>query len=137
MTSLLPAYVVRRKVMFLHQSVCLSTLVGGEGYPIPGLDGGVPGVPPLDLGQGTPPGLGMRYPPDLGWGTPLWTWDQVPPPSPDLGLGTPPGPGTGYPVSPDLGPGTPPNLAWGTPPRSGTGYPPGPGTGYPPPIAST
>ena len=110
--------------MFWHQSVCLSTLVGGgtpsqvwlgvypipglaRGYPIPGLDG-VP--PPPDLGWGTPrPGTG--YPPGLGMGSPL-DLRQVPPL--DLGQGTPPRPGMGY----LPGPGT------GSPPRPGMGYPP-------------
>ena len=94
-----------------------------------------------------------------GWGTPLGTWDRVPPrpgtgyplgpgtgyPR-DLGLGTPcPGPGTRYPPPqtwdwdwvppPDLGLGTPWTWDW-VPPRSGTGYPPRPGTGYPPRIRS-
>ena len=52
-----PAYEVRGKVMFWHESVCLSTLVGG-GYPIPGR-----GVPPSGLDGG---GWGWRR----GWGVP-------------------------------------------------------------------
>ena len=87
-----PAYVVRGKVMFWHQSVCLSTLARGYpipglagGYPIPGLDGGylIPGLdrvpPPPQTWDGVPPpGPGTGYPPGPGMGSP-WTWDGVPP----------------------------------------------------------
>ena len=87
LTYLLPAYVVRGKVMFWHQSVCLSTFVGGGGgtpsqvwlggYLIPGL--ARRGVPHPRSGQGLPH-------PRSGWGTPQ-TWDGVPPQG--LGWGTP------------------------------------------------
>ena len=66
-----------------------------RGYPIPGLDGGGVHHPrsawaggggtwgiPLDqvrMGYPPPPGPGMGYPPDLGWGNP----------PPDLGWGSP------------------------------------------------
>ena len=71
--------------MFWHQSVCLSTLVGGGvphlrisvlvtgGYPISGLArGGTPsqGYPPDQVWMGYPPRAGMGYPLDLGPGTP-------------------------------------------------------------------
>ena len=95
----------------------MSTLVEG-GYPISGLDRGVPhprsrwgvprvphiqdwdrgevpphpsldGVPPIQTGIGVP-----RVPPSkTGWGTPIQTWDggvpRVPPPPSNTGWGTP------------------------------------------------
>ena len=93
---------------------------GQGGTPSQVCSGGTPwdGVPP-DLRWATPQTWDGVPPPDLGWGTPcqVWgvppgTWDRVPPPN--LGRGTPPKPGMGY----------PPDLGWGNPPGPGTGYPP-------------
>ena len=70
-----------------------------EGYPIPGVDGGVPRVPPdlVRMGYPPPPARpGMVYPPRPG-------------------MGYPPKPGTGYPPWPGMGV-PPPDLRWGTPP---------------------
>ena len=80
---------------------------------------------------GTPqPDLGWVYPPcpDLGWGTPIQTWDGVPPVQTWDGFtlpvqtwdGVPPCPNLGWGTShPDLGWGTPHlDLGWGTPPPS-------------------
>ena len=67
---------------------------GWRGYPIPGLDRGYLGYPPLwTWDRVSPPDLGWGTPLDLGWGTPPRPDTEYPPP--DLGLGTPPG--TGYP----------------------------------------
>ena len=89
-----PAYEVRGKVMFWHESVCLSTLAWGGGgmypiqptggYPIPGPGGGYPiqltggyPIPPIQDWVGYPP-PGKGYPP-------TWTWDGVTPPPPPSG----------------------------------------------------
>ena len=91
---LLPAYVVRGKVIFILGNVCLFTI--GGGYPIQCLDGG--GVPRSMSGWGGTPsqvwvggypitGLGgipsqvwMGVPPTMtGWGTPHHDWIGYPP----------------------------------------------------------
>ena len=112
------AYVVRGKVMFWHESVCLSTLAGG--LPIPGLAEGVPRVPPDQVWMGYPPRPGTGYPHGPGMGSPR-TWNRVPSQTWD---GVPSQPGTRYPLRPGMGypsrPGIgyPPDLRWGTPPFS-------------------
>ena len=98
-------------------------MVGG--YPITPSShcggGGVPQVPLVQSWDGVPP-------PDLGWGTPLSRSGMGYPPHPDLGWGTPPSrPGMGY----------PPVQTWdGVPPsRPEMGYSPiQTWDGVPPPI---
>ena len=57
MEYLPPAYVVRGKVIFILGNVCLFTIGGGGGYPVPGLmvggGGGYP-IPGLMVGGGVP-----------------------------------------------------------------------------------
>ena len=77
-----------RRMMTEGNIFSLSTLVGGGvphlrsgwGYPIPGRDGGYPGVTPIQTWDGD--GLPQGPPSKTGWGTPC----------PDLGgtRGTPP-----------------------------------------------
>ena len=81
------------------------------GVPIQSWTGG---VTPSSYGRGKPhPVLagGTSSSPGQG-GTPIQTWDGVPP-CPDLG----------YPSCPDLGWGTPQSRRMGYPPRLGIGYP--------------
>ena len=122
-----PAYVVRGKVIFILGNVCLFTIAGGEGtpyqvwegYPTPGLDGGV--SHPWSGWWGVPH-------PRSGWwgGTPFQFW---------TGGYLFPGLDRGYPI-PGLVGGCTPNhdwmgytptmTGWGTPP-SLDGIPPPPG----------
>ena len=95
---------LRERKRHTTRRVASAAMLGGVGYPVPGLGGypipglggvphprGVPsprsggypipgpgGVPHPDLGWGTPPArLGMGYPPDQ-------TWDGIPP-RPEMG----------------------------------------------------
>ena len=98
--------------------------LGGGGYLIPGLAGGVPHPRSRQGGGGTPSQVRMGYSPTRsGWDTPWPDQDGVPPWH--LGQGTPL----------DLGWGTPLDLAWGTPrtwdrvpPQTWDGVPPWHGT---------
>ena len=100
----------------------------GEGYPSQVWPGGYP-IPGLGRGGGTPSQVWMRegYPPDQVWMGYPQTWDGVPPGPgmgypPDLGWGTFPGPGMGY---------LP--WTWdGYHPGPEMGYPLEPGMGYTP-----
>ena len=125
-TFLMPAYVVRGKVIFILGNVC-SPSVCVWGYSVPGLGRGRYPIPGLDGGGGVPhprsgwwgctiPGLdGGGYPiPGLDGG------EGVPPPKSGLDggyLGYPPGPGLdnggtwGTPL-----PWLDGDLGWGTPP---------------------
>ena len=103
-------------------SLVWGTLSQVWGYPIPGLGGTssrpgggysrYPHHPDLVRGiHGTPLQTGMRYPPNLRWGTPQ-TWSGV---LPNLRWGTPQTWGRVPPYL-DLGWGTPHlDLGWGTP----------------------
>ena len=102
-TLLPPAYVVRGKVIFILENVCLFTIGGGGVYPvpgpgggeyrIPGLDGGGGGYPIPGLDRGVPHPADGGYPPDKDW--------------------------MGYPLA-RMGWGTPPTrTGWGTSPQQG------------------
>ena len=87
MVYLPPAYEVRGKVMFLHESVCLSTLLlggrishpanGGRGYPIRG-GGMVGGLPHPRSGRGDPIPRGVPHPADRGVTHPRSGWGGTP-----------------------------------------------------------